>query len=496
MNSSTGSVPASRGTNLDRWSANYAERASGFAVSEVRALFAVASRPEVVSLAGGMPAVSALPQQLIADITDRMLATEGAVALQYGGGAGIPRLREQILDIMSIEGITGTSVDDVVTATGSQQALDFVAKLFLDPGDVVLAEAPSYVGALGVFRSYQATVVHVAMDDDGLIPDALRETIAQLRGQGRRVKFLYTIPNFHNPAGVTLSTERRPEIIDICRANEILIVEDNPYGLLHFDKPVPPALRSLDPQGVIYLGSFSKTLAPGFRVGWALAPHAIREKLILVAESAILSPSSFNQLVISNYLAATDWRRQIDTFRAVYRERKETIVGALQEHLPQLHWTNPDGGFYVWVTLPDRLDAKHMLPRAVKQLVAYTPGTGFFADGRGHHAMRLSYCYPTPDAIRLGVRRLATVIQGELALLDTFAGTGPLTLPSRPGIELAPPPTSSSRQPAPVDPPPPHAYKPQTPPRTRHPPSHRHSPRSRYVRSFPLRPRPGRWHLA
>jgi len=165
----------------------------------------------------------------------------------------------------------------VVTSTGSQQALDFVAKLFLDPGDVVLAEAPSYVGAMGVFRSYQASVVHVAMDDDGLIPEALRQTIAHLRGQGRRIKFLYTIPNFHNPAGVTLSADRRPEILEICRSNEILVLEDNPYGLLHFDEPAPDALRSMDPEGVIYLGSFSKTLAPGFRVGWALAPHAIRE---------------------------------------------------------------------------------------------------------------------------------------------------------------------------------------------------------------------------
>jgi 2-aminoadipate transaminase len=340
--------------------------------------------------------------------------------------------------VMSLEGIRA-SVDNVVTSTGSQQALDFVAKLFLDPGDVVLAEAPSYVGAMGVFRSYQASVVHVAMDDDGLIPEALRQTIAHLRGQGRRIKFLYTIPNFHNPAGVTLSAARRPEILEICRSNEILVLEDNPYGLLHFDEPAPDALRSMDPDGVIYLGSFSKTLAPGFRVGWALAPHAIREKLILAAESAILSPSSFSQLVVSEYLSQADWRGQIDAFRGVYRERKDAMIDALGEYLPQLSWTNPNGGFYVWVTLPDVLDSKQMLPRAVRELVAYTPGTAFFADGRGRHAMRLSFCYPTPDAIRLGIRRLATVVNGELDLLDTFAGTGPLQLPDRPGIEPAPP---------------------------------------------------------
>ncbi|GAA2446827.1 PLP-dependent aminotransferase family protein [Agromyces soli] len=436
---STDGVPERTGNNLDPWYANYAERAAGFAASEVRALFAVASRPEVVSLAGGMPFVSALPQDLITTSMDRVMREQGPTALQYGGGAGIPALREHILDVMSLEGIRGASVDDVVTSTGSQQALDFVAKLFLDPGDVVLAEAPSYVGALGVFRSYQASVVHVATDDDGLIPEALRETIGFLRSQGRRIKFLYTIPNFHNPAGVTLSAERRPEILEICRQNEILVLEDNPYGLLHFDEPAPNALRSMDPEGVIYLGSFSKTLAPGFRVGWALAPHAIREKLILAAESAVLSPSSFSQLVVAEYLSTVDWRGQIDTFRGVYRERKDAMIEALGEYLPQLRWTNPNGGFYVWVTMPDVLDSKQMLPRAVRELVAYTPGTAFFADGRGRHAMRLSYCYPTPEAIRLGIRRLATVINGELDLLDTFAGTGTLQLPAKPGIESAPP---------------------------------------------------------
>ncbi|HEX6366433.1 MAG TPA: PLP-dependent aminotransferase family protein [Agromyces sp.] len=431
-------VPQRTGNNLDPWYANYAERAAGLAASEVRALFAVASRPEVVSLAGGMPFVSALPEDLIVDSMERVMRTQGPTALQYGSGQGIPALRSHILEVMSLEGIRG-SVDDVVTATGSQQALDLVAKLFIDPGDVILAESPSYVGALGVFRSYQASVVHVAMDEDGLIPEALRETIAHLRGQGRRIKFLYTIPNFHNPAGVTLAGSRRPEILEICRQNEILILEDNPYGLLHFDEPAPNALRSLDPEGVIYLGSFSKTLAPGFRVGWALAPHAIREKLILAAESAILSPSSFSQLVVSEYLSTADWRGQIDTFRGVYRERKDAMVEALEEHLPQLSWTNPNGGFYVWVTMPDVLDSKQMLPRAVRELVAYTPGTAFFADGRGRHAMRLSFCYPTPDAIRLGIRRLATVVNGELDLLDTFAGTGTLRLPPSPGYDSAPP---------------------------------------------------------
>jgi len=427
------------GINLDPWLGHYADRANGLSASEVRALFAVASRPEVVSLAGGMPYVRALPDELVTGALDRVMRDQGPTALQYGSGQGVPALREQILDIMALEGISG-SVDDVVVTTGSQQALDLVTKLFINPGDVILAEAPSYVGAIGVFRSYQADIQHVEMDQDGLVPEALRQAIAYLRGQGKSIKFLYTIPNFHNPGGVTLSAERRPEILQICRENQILVLEDNPYGLLSFDKPVPPALRSMDDEGGIYLGSFSKTFAPGFRVGWALAPHAIREKLVLAAEAAILCPSSFSQLAIHEYLNKADWMGQIESFREVYRERRDTMIASLEEHLPELTWNVPNGGFYVWVGLPDDLDSKAMLPRAVTELVAYTPGTAFFADGSGRQNLRLSFCYPTPENIQVGIRRLATVINGERDLLATFAGTGSLTPNSAGDNVIAPPP--------------------------------------------------------
>jgi len=411
------------GTNLDPWYGHYAERTAGLSASEVRALFAVASRPEVVSLAGGMPAVSALPLDTVAESMARVMHNRGPLALQYGSGQGTPDLRERILDIMALEGIHA-GVDDVVVTTGSQQALDLVAKLFLDPGDVVLAESPSYVGAMGIFRSYQATVAHIPMDADGMIPAALTERIQSLRAAGQRLKLLYLIPNFHNPAGVTLSSERRLQIIDIARSEGILILEDNPYGLLWFDRPAPAAMRSVESEGIVYLGSFSKTLAPGFRVGWALAPHAIREKLVLAAESAILSPSSLNQMVISDYLDHADWRGQIDVFRSLYRDRRDAMIDALEHHLPDLSWTMPNGGFYVWLTLSAGLDSKAMLPRAVKELVAYTPGTAFFADGSGRQHLRLAFCYPTPADVREGIRRLATVVRGEQELLETFAPTG------------------------------------------------------------------------
>jgi DNA-binding transcriptional MocR family regulator len=428
------------GNNLDRWYGHYADRTAGLAASEVRALFAVASRPEVVSLAGGMPYVSALPRTLVSTALDRVMADHGPQALQYGSGQGMPALREHILEVMDLEGIRA-SVDDIVVTTGSQHALELVTKLFMNPGDVVLAEGPSYVTALVVFKSFQAEIDHVPTDEFGLIPEALREHITRLKAAGKTLKFLYTVPTFSNPGGVTLTWERRLEVLEICRSNDILVLEDNPYGLLYFDAPPPHAMRSVEEDGVIYLGTFSKTLAPGFRVGWALAPHAIREKLILANEAAVLSPSSFTQYAINEYLETADWRAQIATFRGVYRERRDAMLAALTDYLPDLSWTHPSGGFYVWVTLPDNMDSKSMLPRAVKELVAYTPGTAFYADGGGRNKMRLAFCYPTPDFIREGIRRLATVINGERELLTTFSQTAPLPV-IRPEATMINPPAN------------------------------------------------------
>jgi 2-aminoadipate transaminase len=409
----------SHGSRLDPWMQSYAQRTVGMNASEIRALFAVASRPEIVSLAGGMPYLSALPMDTVAAAVARMLATQGLTALQYGSGQGDPTLREQILEVMALEGISAHA-DDIVVTTGSQQALDLVTRIFIDPGDVVLAEAPSYVGALGVFSAYQAQVAHVACDDDGLVPQALEERILDLRAAGKRIKFLYTVPNFHNPAGTTLSLQRRPQILDICHRYAILVLEDNPYGLLGFDREPYAAMRSLSEEGVVYLGSFSKTFAPGLRVGWALAPHAVREKLVLASESAILCPSAYAQMTVSTYLATCDWKAQIKVYRELYRERRDAMIESLSALLPQATWTHPDGGFYVWVTLPEGLNSKAMLPRAVTERVAYVPGTAFFADGTGHRNVRLSFCYPDPDRIREGVRRFAGVVQTELELLETF----------------------------------------------------------------------------
>lgn len=419
-----------RSTRLDGYVDRYAARTRGMTASEIRALFSVASRPEVVSLAGGMPNISGLPLDVVGGAISELVATHGPVAMQYGSGQGDPVLREQICDVMRLERVEAHP-DDVVVTVGSQQAVDLVTRIFCDPGDVVLCEAPSYVGALGVFRAYECDVVHVAMDADGLVPAALVEAIATVRASGRTLKFLYTIPNYHNPAGVTLSDQRRAEVLEICRDADLLVIEDNPYGLLGFDADPHRALRADEAEKVIYLGSFSKTFAPGFRVGWALAPHAVREKLVLAQESATLCPPAFSQMAVSAYLSAHDWQGQVKQFREMYRERRDAMVEALDDLMPPgTEWNVPDGGFYVWLTLPPGLDAKAMLPRAVTARVAYVPGTAFFADAPpfrpdgGSRSMRLSYCYPPPQRIREGVRRLAGVIEQEMELREAFGGGG------------------------------------------------------------------------
>ncbi|MFI8525183.1 PLP-dependent aminotransferase family protein [Promicromonospora sukumoe] len=391
--------------------------------SEIRALFSVANRPEVVSLAGGMPYLEGLPLDVIADTMQRLIATKGTTALQYGSGQGEEVLREHITQVVALEGVSAHP-DDVVVTTGSQSALDLVTRIFVDPGDVVIAEAPSYVGALGVFRSYQADVVQVPLDADGLVPAELDATLTRLAAEGRRVKFLYTVPTFQNPAGVSLSAERRPQVLEICRRHGVLVVEDNPYGLLGFDTEPMPALRSYDTDGVLYLGSFSKTFAPGYRVGFVIAPHAVRDKLVLASESAVLSPSNASQLAVATYLETCDWKAQIKTYRETYRERRDALVGALGEHLPRASWNVPQGGFFVWVRLPDGLDARAMLPRAVTARVAYVPGTAFYYDGSGSDHMRLSFCFPTPERIREGVRRLAGVVNDEAELVQIFGTSG------------------------------------------------------------------------
>lgn len=426
-------VTPQQGSRLDPWVASYAARSRGMTTSAIRALFSVAARPEVVSLAGGSPFVAALPLTEMSENVAAMIRDRGPTALQYCTGQGDELLRGQICEIMELSGIHAHP-DDVVVTPGSQMALDLTVRIFCDPGDVVFAEAPSYVGALGVFASYQCDVVHVATDNSGMIPEALTEAIAKARSDGKTPKLIYTIPTYHNPLGVTAPPARRTQLLQVAKSHGILLIEDDPYCLLGFDGHVPRAIRADDADGVVYLGSFSKTVAAGLRVGWALAPHGIREKLVQASEASVLCPSNYSQLTVSDYLANSDWQGQLKVFRALYLERRDALLGSLEQLMPpETEWTVPEGGFFSWLTLPGGLDATAMLPRAVAGLVAYVPGTGFYADGQGSNSMRLSYSFPDPDRIREGVRRLSAIIETELDLVATFGPGSNRTRPRRLG---------------------------------------------------------------
>ena len=407
---------------LDPYQSRYARRAHGMTTSEIRALFAVATRPEIVSLAGGMPYTSALDTDAVSTVTEMVIREVGATALQYGGGQGVDALRERLVEVMAAEGVRAHP-DDLLVTNGGQQALDLLGKLFCNPGDIVLAEGPSYVGALNAFSSYQGYVIHLAMDDDGLIPESLDETVSALRQVGRTAKFLYTVPNHQNPAGVSMSSTRREALVERAERHDLLLIEDNPYGLLDFKGEQQTCLRAMHPDRVIYLGTLSKIFSPGIRIGWVAAPEPVQRKLTLLKETADLSQSNFTQYVAERWLATQPWLEQVEQFRDLYRERCDAMLDELALQLPDdCSWSVPTGGFFIWLRLPEGMDSKELLPSALRARVAYVPGRAFYADGSGDREMRLSFCFPTSDRIREGVRRLAGVIRDQRALRDAFYG--------------------------------------------------------------------------
>ncbi|HEU4527055.1 MAG TPA: PLP-dependent aminotransferase family protein [Actinomycetota bacterium] len=403
--------------NVDPYVELYARRTSGMSASEVRALFAVASRPEVVSFAGGMPFVQAIPVEHVLEILEAVLMEEAHVALQYGGGQGSPALRARLAMLMAEEG-TLADPEDMVVTTGAQQALDLVGKVLIDPGDLVAVEAPAYVGALSAFSAYEPRYLQIELDDEGMVVEGLEEALVR----GERPKFVYTVPNFHNPAGVTMSARRRGHLVALCREARIPIVEDNPYGLLRFEGDMEPTLRSLDPENVIYLGTVSKVFSPGVRVGWALAESGVLQRLVLAKEAADLCASNLNMLLTERYLAGETWRANLERLVGTYRRRRDVMLAALGERFPtDAEWTRPAGGFYVWVTLPAYLDTRVLLAAAVERRVAYVPGTAFYPDGRGTDTMRLAFCYPTEDRIEEGVRRLGELLADEEELYRSLS---------------------------------------------------------------------------
>lgn len=390
----------------------FSDRSANIKQSAVRDVFEISMRPGLISLAGGNPYLQSLPMDRLAESAARIIAENGHEALQYGGGQGTPELRAQLCTVMAAEGIHGASPDNVVVTAGSQSALDVATKVFCNPGDVVLTEDPTYVGALNTFEAFEVDVQTVAMDDDGLLPAELQRRITELTTAGRVIKFLYTVPNFNNPSGITLAAGRRQQIVDICRAANILVVEDNPYGLLRYHGDTPSPLRAQNPDDVIYLGSVSKIFAPGMRIGWALLPAHLKQRFYLANEAVVLCPPMFNQLLVTAYLRDYDWRAQIDVYRGLYRERCEAMLAALAEHMPsQVHWTRPDGGFFVWATLPRHVDTYPLLYAGIDAGVVFVPGAAFTPAQGPSSTLRLSFSSASPEDIAEGVRRLAPVLR-------------------------------------------------------------------------------------
>jgi 2-aminoadipate transaminase len=400
---------------------------------------AITERPEVISLAGGLPDTSTFPAERLASIMSKVAAANSAKALQYAPTEGMAAVADCIAQVMAEE---DTAVDpaDVLVTTGGQQVIDLVCKTLIDPGDVIIAEAPTYPGAVPAFMAYQADVVQVEMDSDGMRVDEMEAVLERLDSEGRRPKFIYTIPNFQNPAGVTMSLPRRKRLVEVARKRELLVLEDNPYGLLRYEGEPLPTLHSLDGgEFVIYLGTFSKILSPGLRLGWAVAPGPVHQKMNLGKQESDLCSSSLSQMFVAQYFAEGDWQDYVLTLRDVYRRRRDTMLDALAEHFPaEATWTHPRGGLFVWATLPDYIDTTDLLARALQSNVAFVPGRAAYLDGRGGSSMRLNFSGVDEQAIREGVRRIGETVREQVELFGTLTGHPPTAPPAALEAEPAP----------------------------------------------------------
>ncbi len=394
----------------------YAERTSSMVSSEIRDLLSITARPDVISLAGGLPETGAFPPEMMAEIAREVFLEDGPGSLQYGPTDGYAPLKKVLCEIMALEKIHAHP-EEIVVTTGAQQALEILAKIFINPGDWVVVEAPSYVGALNSFMSYQPRFITVGMDQEGLKTDILAQRLKELRKRGEGAKFLYTVPNFQNPAGITMSAQRRARLLEIAREFELLVIEDNAYGMLRFEgEPLVP-LKAQDPENVVYLGTLSKILSAGLRIGWVYAPAPVTERVLLAKQSADLCTSSLTQRIAFRYFTTQNWRGLIEKLVDTYRERKEAMLRALEEFFPEeATWTRPQGGFFIWASLPPFINTSDMLANAVENKVAYLPGAGFYPDEQGTSEMRLAFCHPPPEKIWEGIERLSKVINRELSI--------------------------------------------------------------------------------
>jgi len=390
----------------------FSAAARGMRFSAIRKMSALIERPGIISFAPGQPSPETFPVEEFRKITEEILARESAQAFQYVLTRGVGALIEAVREYAKAKGITASTAETLVT-DGSQQGLDLVSRVLVDPGDVVLVELPSYIGATSAFRSVQARMVGVRLTEHGLDLDDLRRRHAEERAAGRPVKFLYVIPNFQNPSGIAHSAESRRELLKVARELDLLIVEDDPYGDLYFEDAPRPTLKSMDEDGrVLYMSSFSKILAPGLRTAFVIGPEDVLAKIEILKQSANLCGSSLDQRIILACLKRGLIEEQKARIRPYYRGKRDVMVGALEEEkLPGVSWVKPAGGMFVWVSLPPRLDAEKLLLLAVEEGVAYVAGSPFFVDGSGANTMRLNFSKEDPAKLREGVQRLARAIR-------------------------------------------------------------------------------------
>ena len=379
-----------------------AKRAHKMNPSVIREILKVTEKPGIISFAGGLPSPRTFPVQAFASACDAVLKTDGAAALQYAASEGLPALREWIAGQLPWD----VSPDQVLITTGSQQGLDLVAKVLIDEGSTVLVETPTYLGALQAFAPMEPTIVSVDSDDEGI-------TVADLAKKAPGARFLYVLPNFQNPTGRTMSEARREALVGAAQAAGLPIVEDNPYGDLWFDQPPPKPLTARNPEGCIYLGSFSKVLAPGLRLGYVVAPKAIMPKLLQAKQAADLHSPTFNQRMVAEVLKDGFIDRHVPTIRALYKHQCEVMLDALKKDMAGLdvQWNSPVGGMFLWVRLPEGVNAIDLLPKAVDRGVAFVPGAAFYADQGDPRTMRLSFVTASAEQIRIGIQALADAIR-------------------------------------------------------------------------------------
>ena len=412
--------------------------------SAMRDLMEITARPEVISLAGGLPDTSTFPPESFAAQMTRIAQSSSAQALQYGPTEGFERTKRCIAEVMAAEGMH-PDIDDIIVTTGGQQAIDLISKALIDPGDVIIAEAPTYPGAVPVFCSYEAETIQVEMDSEGMRIDLLEELLDRLEAEGRRPKMIYTVPTFQNPAGVTLSNERRRRLVQIARERELLVIEDNPYGLLRFEGEQPEPLYKLDGGDyVIYLGTFSKILSPGIRLGWLCAPPPIMAKVVLGKQASDLCTSTLTQYFVAEWFEEGRWQQYTRELVEIYRERRDAMLESLELHFPsEATWSVPDGGLFLWATLPDYIDTTDLLARALRDNVAFVPGAAAYLDGRGTHSMRLNFSGSSADEIREGVRRIGAVVAEQVELFGSI--TKEHNVPPASGTTNVPSTSSASR---------------------------------------------------